>query len=64
MKKDEVDKNRVPYKLAIGKMTNGLLTESSSTMVLPPGQKTGPGAITPLYISSTTSSGCRLLLKS
>jgi hypothetical protein len=32
------------------KMTNGLLIESSSTMVLPPGQKMGPGAIAPLYI--------------
>jgi hypothetical protein len=46
-----------------GKMMNGLLGKSSSTMVLPPGQKMGPGAITPLYICSTASSGCRLLLK-
>jgi hypothetical protein len=40
---------------------NGLLSESSSTMVLPPGQMTGLGATAPLYICSTTSSGCRLL---
>jgi hypothetical protein len=33
-------------------------------MVLPPGQKKGPEAITPLYICSTALSGCRLLLKS
>jgi hypothetical protein len=44
----------MPYKLAIGKMTNGLLSESSSTMVLPLGQKMGPGAIAPLYICSPT----------
>jgi hypothetical protein len=50
--------NRVPYKLAIGRMN-----ETSSTMVLLPGQKTGPGAIALLYICSTISSGCRLLLK-
>jgi hypothetical protein len=49
--------------LAIGKMINGLLSEPSSTMVLPPGQKMGPGAIAPLYICSMASSGCRLLLK-
>jgi hypothetical protein len=42
---------------------NGLLNELSSTMVLPPGQKTSPGTIAPLYICSTTSSGYRLLLK-
>jgi hypothetical protein len=42
--------NGVPYKLAIGKMKNGFLRESSSTMVLPLGQKTGPGDIAPLYI--------------
>jgi hypothetical protein len=41
--------NGVPYKLAIGKM-NGLLSKSSNTMALPLGQKTGPGAIAPLYI--------------
>jgi hypothetical protein len=40
----------MPYKLAIGKMTNGLLSKSASTMVLQLGQKTSPGAITPLYI--------------
>jgi hypothetical protein len=53
----------MPYKLAIKKITNGLLSESSSTVVLPLGQETGPGAIAPLYIHSTASSGCRLLLK-
>jgi hypothetical protein len=54
---------RVPYKLAIGKIMNGLLSKSSSTIVLPLGQKTGPGAIVPQYICSIASSGCRLLLK-
>jgi hypothetical protein len=38
----------MPYKLAIGKITNGLLSKSSSTMVLPPGQKTGYR--TPIYM--------------
>jgi hypothetical protein len=42
-KKDEVDKNGVPYKLAIKKTTNGLLSKLFNTMVLPSGQKTGPG---------------------
>jgi hypothetical protein len=37
-------------KLAIKKKTNGLLSEISSTMVLPPGQKTGPVVTTPLYM--------------
>jgi hypothetical protein len=37
----------MPYKLATGKMTNGLLSESSSTMVLPLGQKMGLEAIAP-----------------
>jgi hypothetical protein len=32
-----MDKNRVLYKLAIGKITNGLLSKLSNTMVLPPG---------------------------
>jgi hypothetical protein len=32
-------------------------------MVLPPGQRMGLGATTPLYICSTATSGCRLLLK-
>jgi hypothetical protein len=32
------------------KMADGLLSKSSSTMVLPPRQKTGPRAIAPLYI--------------
>jgi hypothetical protein len=40
----------VPDKLAIKKKTNGLLSEISSTMVLPPGQKTSPGVIAPLYM--------------
>jgi hypothetical protein len=31
-------------------MTIGLLNKSSSTMVLPLGQKMGPGAISPLYM--------------
>jgi hypothetical protein len=39
----------VPYKLAIGKMMNGL-SESSNTMVLPPVQKASPGAIAALYM--------------
>jgi hypothetical protein len=50
--------NKLPYKLAIGRMN-----ESSRTMALPPGQKMEPGAVAPLYICSTASSGCRLLLK-
>jgi hypothetical protein len=41
--------NGVPYKLAIGKMMNGL-NKSFSTMVLPLGQKMGLGAIAPIYI--------------
>jgi hypothetical protein len=40
----------MPYKLVIGKMTNGLLSESPSTMVLSPEQKMGHGAIAPLYL--------------
>jgi hypothetical protein len=43
-----IDKNWVPHKLAIGKITNGLLSESSSIMVLSLGQKMSPGAIAPL----------------
>jgi hypothetical protein len=49
MKKNLVDNYRVPYQLAIGKIMNGLLSKSSSTMVLPLGQRMGPEAITPLY---------------
>jgi hypothetical protein len=47
------------------KMTNGLLSKSSSTMVQPPGKKMGSGAIAALYIyiCSTASSGYRMLLK-
>jgi hypothetical protein len=55
--------NGMPYKLAIKKMINGLLSESCSAMVLPVEPKMGLGAIAPLYIHSTTSSGCRLFLK-
>jgi hypothetical protein len=52
------------YNLAIGKITNGLLTiHSSSVFVLPLGQKMDPGAIAPLFICSTISSAYRLLLK-
>jgi hypothetical protein len=40
----------VPYKLAIKKITNSLLSKSSSTTVLPLRQKTGPGTIAPLYM--------------
>jgi hypothetical protein len=50
MKKNKIDKNRVPNILAIGKMMNGLLSESSSTMVLPLGQRMSLGVITPLYV--------------
>jgi hypothetical protein len=32
----------VHYKLAIKKITNGLLSQLSNTMFLPPGQKTDP----------------------
>jgi hypothetical protein len=49
--------------IGLGRMTNGPLSESSSTMVLPPGQRMGLGATIPPYICSTASSGCRLLLK-
>jgi hypothetical protein len=52
----------MPYKLAIKKITIGLLREFSNTMVLPPGQKTGPRAIVSLYLCSTTSSCYSLLL--
>jgi hypothetical protein len=50
-------------KLAIGKMKSGLPSESSSIMVLPPGQKIDPGAIAPLFICLTALSSYRLLLK-
>jgi hypothetical protein len=40
-------RNKVPYKSATARMMNGLLSESSSIMVLPLGQKMGPGTITP-----------------
>jgi hypothetical protein len=53
----------VPYKFVIEKIMNGLLSKSSNTMVLPLGEKMGPGAVAPLYICSTASSGCSLLLK-
>jgi hypothetical protein len=42
--------NGVPYTLTIKKMTNGLLSESSSTMILPLGTKIGLGTLIPLYI--------------
>jgi hypothetical protein len=48
-------RNEVPYKLAIGEMMNGLLSKSFSIIVLPLGQKMGPGAITPRFICSNAS---------
>jgi hypothetical protein len=44
----------VAYKLAIGEIMNGLPSKLSSTVLLPLGQKMGPGAIAPLYICSPT----------
>jgi hypothetical protein len=40
----------VLYKLAINKMINGLLSKLSNTIVLPTGQKMGPGAIAPQFM--------------
>jgi hypothetical protein len=40
----------VPYKQAIGKITNGLPSKSPSIMVLPLGQKMDPGATAPQFI--------------
>jgi hypothetical protein len=47
MKKKQVERNSLPHKLAIGRITNGLPNESFSIMVLPLGQKMDPGATAP-----------------
>jgi hypothetical protein len=47
MKKRQVERNGVPYKLVTGRMMRGLQSKSSSVMVLPLGQKMGSEAIGP-----------------
>jgi hypothetical protein len=59
IKKRQVKRNGVPYKLVIRSTMSGFLSESSSIMVLPLGQKMSPGAITPQSICSTALFGFR-----
>jgi hypothetical protein len=50
MEKKQTERNRVPCKLGIGGMRNGLLNESFGIRVLPLGQKMDPGVIAPRLI--------------
>jgi hypothetical protein len=52
VKKKQVERNEVPYKLAIGKMMTGLPKESFSIMVLPLGSW---GYHTPIYMLRSPS---------
>jgi hypothetical protein len=45
--KKQIERNEVPYKLAIGRVMIGFQSESFSIMVLQLGQKMDPGAIAP-----------------
>jgi hypothetical protein len=53
MKKRQIERSKVPYKLVIGRMMSGLPSDFSSIMILPLGQRMGPGAIAPQFICST-----------
>jgi hypothetical protein len=46
MRKEQAERDGVPYKLETGKMMGGLPSASFSLMVLPLGQKMNLGAIT------------------
>jgi hypothetical protein len=59
MRKEQAERDGVPYKLETGKMMSGLPSESFSIIVLPLGQKMDLGAITLRFICSISLFGSR-----